>query len=113
LNGVQALRADAFDRRDLTTLALHGQHEARTNEGAVHEERTGTTDAVLATDMRPGESKIFANEICQVLARTDAPGLFPSVDRQSYRPEEIRLLALVFSFTHAPSSPVPPPCRRA
>jgi hypothetical protein len=43
--------------------------------------------------VRPGEPEVFANEIGQVFARADAPGLVPPVDRQGYRAEAARTSA--------------------
>src|SRR5713226_9777195 len=66
LNRMQPLPGrDALYGGDLPAVGLNRQHETGANGLAVEEHGAGTAHAMLATDMRPREIEVFANEISQ------------------------------------------------
>src|SRR5271169_5348766 len=71
---------DAFDRRDLVTVSLHGKHQAGARRFAVEQNRAGAADAVLAAGMRAGETEILAQTIEQGLPRLDIGAAALAVD---------------------------------
>ena len=50
-------------------VRLHRQHQAGTNDLAVHAHRAGAANPVLATDMRSGQLQMLAQEIRQIEPR--------------------------------------------
>jgi hypothetical protein len=48
-----------LDRADLPAVTLHGEHQAGPDRVAVHQDRAGPADAVLATQMRAGEIAVL------------------------------------------------------
>ena len=60
---------NAFDRRDLTAAAFDREHQARTDEAAVEQHRTGAAVAGCAAFLRAGQSQIVAQHIEHRLLR--------------------------------------------
>ena len=52
-------------------LRLHRQHQAGTNDIAVHAHRAGAANAMLAADMRSRQLQMLAQEVRQIEARQD------------------------------------------
>ena len=50
-------------------LSLHRQHQAGTNDLAVHAHRAGAADPMLTPDMRAGQLQMFSQEIRQIESR--------------------------------------------
>jgi len=63
-------------------VGLHGEHQAGANRLAIEQDRAGAADAVLAADMRAGQSEIVAKKIAEQQARFDVPRVTDAVDRQ-------------------------------
>ena len=74
-----ALR-QAFDRADLGTVGLDGEHQAGAHGLAVDHHRTGAAHAVLAADMGAGQAQTVAQEIGQQGAGFCAAGVGAAVD---------------------------------
>jgi hypothetical protein len=70
----------AFDRPDAFTLRLHREHQAGPYRVIVEDHRACATNAVLATDMRPGQPAFVANDVDQCLSRLDSDRVVMSVD---------------------------------
>ena len=62
---------DGLDRR---AVGLHRQHQAGTNDLAVHAHGACTADPVLATDMRSGQLQLLAQKIRQIEPRQNLRG---------------------------------------
>src|SRR4051812_20862977 len=72
LHGVQfAAVGETFDRSDTLALGLDREHQTGSYRVIVEDHRASTADAVLATDMRPGQPAFVADDICQRLSRLD------------------------------------------
>ena len=54
-----AVRGQAFDRPQFGTIGLNRQHNAGANRLPVEMNRTGAAHAMLAANMRAGQSKIL------------------------------------------------------
>ena len=50
-------------------IGLHGQGQAGPNDIPIHAHRAGPADPVLATDMRPGQMQVLAQEVRKIEAR--------------------------------------------
>ena len=69
LKGMEiAIRGQAFDRSQFGTIGLNRQHNAGANRFAVEMDRTGAAHAMLAANMRAGQSKILTQKVRQQLA---------------------------------------------
>lgn len=79
-----AVLGKALNRRDLMTISLDGEHQARAHRFAVEEHGTGTADAVFTPHVRPGEGKVVAQEVTEQQARFDAAPERRAVDRHRY-----------------------------
>src|SRR6266508_86182 len=60
-------------RHELRPVRLHREHQAGAGRQAVDEHGAGAADAVLATDVGPGEAQVLAQEVHEELARLAAP----------------------------------------
>jgi hypothetical protein len=58
-----AVLGKPFNRGDLMTIGLHGEHEAGTNRRSIEKDRAGTADAVLAPDMGAGETNVVTEKV--------------------------------------------------
>src|SRR4029079_19785002 len=88
LHGVQFVAiCETFNRSDSLALRLDRKHQAGSYRVIVEDHRAGTADAVLATDMRPGQPAFVADDIGQRLSRLDPDRMVqtrcvePGVDR--------------------------------
>ena len=70
-----------LNRGNCCTVGLDRIDETRTHRAAVQMDRTGAAGAVLATDMRPGQAEILAQEIRQMQSRLDLPLERAAIDR--------------------------------
>ncbi len=63
LHGMQAIGGgQPLDRRHLAPVRLHGQHQARLDEGSINQHRAGPALADDAADVRARQPKLFAQE---------------------------------------------------
>src|SRR5215831_12769415 len=75
-------RRDAFDGEKVVAVRLHGEHQARARGTAIHQDRAGAADAVLAADMGTGKAELMADEIRERDADLDFLFVALTVDRQ-------------------------------
>jgi hypothetical protein len=61
----------AFDGGDFMFVSLHRQHQAGSDRAAVKQHRTGSADAVLAAEMRAGQTQLVAQKISERGAHVD------------------------------------------
>ena len=73
-------RGQAFDGLDLMPVGLRRQHDAGARRLAVEEDGAGAADAVLAPDVRAGETEILAEKVAQQQPRLDGSPLPRAVD---------------------------------
>jgi len=71
---------ETFDRPDALALCLDREHQAGPYRLIVKDHGTCATDAVLATDMRPGQPAFVADDIGQRLSRLDPDRMVMPVD---------------------------------
>ena len=71
---------ETFDRPDALALRLDREHQAGPHRLIVEDHGTCATDAVLATDMRPGQPAFVADNIGQRLSRLYPNRVVTSVD---------------------------------
>src|SRR5262249_20654916 len=58
---------EALDGDDVGAVGLHRQHQAAPHQDAVDPQRAGAADAVFATKVRAGQSKLEAQEVDEML----------------------------------------------
>ena len=58
-----AIFGKPFNREDLMTIGLYGEHEAGTNRRAIEKDRARTAHAVLAPDMGASETCIVTEKV--------------------------------------------------
>ena len=96
-----------FDRPDALAPRLDREHQARPYRLIVEDHGTCATDAVLATDMRPGQPTFVADNIGQRLSRLDPNRVVmpvdvkPNFDLFSHRRRCIVGVGIVSSITEA------------
>ena len=96
-----------FDRPDALAPRLDSEHQARPYRLIVEDHGTCATDAVLATDMRPGQPAFVADNIGQRLSRLDPNRVVmpvdvkPNFDLFSHRRRCIVGVGIVSSITEA------------
>ena len=56
---------------DVAAVGLHGEHDAGAHRLAVEEHRAGAADAVLAADVRAGQTQLVPQEVAEQKARLD------------------------------------------
>ncbi len=84
LHGMQVLPVgEPFNRRDFRAVCSGGQHRARLDRLAVHEDDTCTALTCVASDMRPGQAQILAQELHKQLSRLHLGRNIPSVHFQA------------------------------
>src|SRR5439155_14804818 len=66
-----AVRGEAFDRRDLGAVGLHGEDGAGLDRLAVDQDRAGAAGGRVAADVRAGEPELLAEEVDEQLPRFD------------------------------------------
>ena len=69
-----------FDGGQFLAVGLHGQHLARARGAAVEVDGAGAAHAVLAPDMRSGQTQLVADEVGQQHAGLDLALVVPAVD---------------------------------
>src|SRR4029079_11281810 len=57
----------AFDGDHLAAIGLHRKHQAAAHHDTIDAHRTGTTNTVLAAEMRTRESQLCAQEVHEML----------------------------------------------
>src|SRR5688500_19881819 len=62
---------ESFDSRDVAPVGLDREKQARSNRFVLEKDRATTACAVLASEMRTGETAVVAEEVAQRLARLD------------------------------------------
>ena len=62
---------EALDGLDVGAVDLHRQHQAGAHRRAVDDHRAGAADAMLAADVRAGQSERVAQKIAEMRARFD------------------------------------------
>ena len=60
-----------FNGQQRAAISLDGEHQAGADRFAVELDRAGATDAVLAPDVRPRQSRVMADEVREQGARLD------------------------------------------
>ena len=73
-------RRDALDGQDVVAIGLHRQHQAGACRTAIEQDGAGAADAVLATEVGPGEAEIIADEIGERDAHRRFLGVLRAVD---------------------------------
>ena len=73
--------SSALDGLDLGAVRLHGEQQARADGDAVEPDGARAADAVLAPDVRPGQSERVAQEVGEQEPRLDLFAVAPPVDR--------------------------------
>src|SRR5579875_588071 len=73
-------RADPFDRRNARPVGLHGEHRTALHRNAVDEDRACAAARRVATDVRPGQPQVLAEEVDEKQARLDLRGNLLAVD---------------------------------
>src|ERR671915_2629979 len=81
LERVEAIVArEALDRPERAAARLDRQHQAGPHRLAVELDRAGTADALLAADLRAGETRGVADEVGQERPGLDVALVVPPVD---------------------------------
>src|SRR3954453_21177843 len=81
LHGVQFVAVgETFDRSDALALRLDREHQAGSYRIIVEDHRARAADAVLATDMRPGQPAFVADDIGERFSRLDPDRMVMPVD---------------------------------
>src|SRR5687768_15153567 len=75
-----AVAGEALDRDELGAVDLRGEEEARAHGDPVEPHRACPADAVLAADVRAGESDAVADEVGQQQPRLDVLAVAATVD---------------------------------
>src|SRR5262252_3904736 len=75
-------RRDALDGEKVVAVRLHSEHQARPRRAAVHQDGAGAAYAVLAAEMRAGETELVADKIREREADLDFFLVTLAVDRQ-------------------------------
>ncbi len=84
LQRVQPIAArQTLDCDQRGAVGLDREHQAGSDGGPVAHDRAGAADPVLASDMRPRQPEILAQEIDQELAGRTASGMARAIDRQA------------------------------
>src|SRR5262245_37239830 len=96
---------------NLRAVRLHRQHQAAAHDLAVHAQRAGAADAVLAAEVRAGQHKVHAHEIDQVLAHRHNARHMITVDGECYMESIIAQALLTRSAARASARRVST-CRR-
>ena len=98
---------ETFDRPDALALRLDREHQAGPYRLIVKDHGTRATDAVLATDVRPGQPAFVADSISQRLSRlypnrvVTSVDVKPNFDLFSHRRRCIVGVGIVSSITEA------------
>src|SRR5437016_6177870 len=74
-----------LDGLDLVPAGLHREHQAGTDRLAVQQDRTSAAHAVLAPDVRAGESQLVAQEVGEEQPRLHRALVAHAVDRADQR----------------------------
>jgi len=84
LDWVQVINgSQSFDGGDFVSMRLNGKHQTGADGVPIQQDRTGSADAMLATDVRAGQPKIVTQEVAQQGARLDSLFMARSVDGYS------------------------------
>src|SRR5438270_10660375 len=75
-----AVGREPFDRHDLGSVRLHGEHRARLDGLPVYEHGAGAADARLAADMRAGQVAALAQIVHEQDTRLDVMLMVSGVD---------------------------------
>ena len=81
LNGVQFVRADAFDRGHALARGGFRRQEAARDRRAIEENRAGAADAGAADELGPGQSQLIAQDIDQERLGVVRQGRVAAVDQ--------------------------------
>jgi hypothetical protein len=73
-------RRHPFDRSDFPPIGLDCEQQAGTDRLTVEKNGAGAAHPMLASDMRPGQSKLVAQVIAQEQARLHLAGMAHAVD---------------------------------
>lgn len=71
---------DSFDRDDIATVALDGEHRARFDGESIDGDGAGTTERGFAAAVRAGEKKRVAEEMDEEKPGFDFSGVLASID---------------------------------
>src|SRR5689334_12244959 len=93
-----------FDRDDFAVLSLHREHQAAADRLAIEEHCAGTTNPVLAADMRPGQSQLMAQAIGKRQARLDRNLDLMTVDLEANLHSDYSAAILSARSTMVPAS---------
>ena len=72
--------SETLDGPDFLTVGLHGEHQTGAHWFVIDNDRAGTADTMLATNMRSGLPAIFTDGIGQRTARFDGDRVIAAVD---------------------------------
>lgn len=72
--------SDSFDRDDIATVALDGEHGARFDGESIDGDGAGTTERGFATAVGTSEKEVIAEEVNKEKPGFDFSGLLASVD---------------------------------
>src|SRR5207237_6611623 len=73
---------ETFDGGHFLPVGLHSKHQARADSFTVDEDGTRATNAMLAAEMRPCESQVVAQKVCQRAARFGQSFTTDAIDNQ-------------------------------
>src|SRR5712692_584790 len=88
---------ETLDGGDAVAVRLHGIHEAGAHRLSVEHHRARAADAVLAADVRAGETQLFAQPVHQRQARRHCAWVALAVHLHLYRIQCFAHAALAFS----------------
>ncbi len=70
----------SLDGENLVAIGLHGEHQAGADRLSVEQDGARAAHAVLAADVRAGQTQLVAQEVAQQQARLDGPFILGAVD---------------------------------
>ena len=85
LNGVQLASTgrQPLHRGELAPVGLHREHQARTHGRPIHQDRAGSTDPMLAPDVRAGQFQGMPQEVAEEESWLHIGAMLHTVDGQS------------------------------
>jgi hypothetical protein len=76
--------AGSIDGFYFLPVSLHGQYQTAAYDIAIETHSASTADPVFTTEAGGFQAKLIPNEISQVHARLDPPGVIDTIDTDGY-----------------------------
>jgi hypothetical protein len=73
-------RAQRFDRQDVVSVRLHGEHQAGADRLSIEQDRARAAYAMLTADVCAGQAKLVAQEIAQQQAWLDGAFVWSAIN---------------------------------